>query len=469
MEKFRALPGEARLPLFLYRGLFPAVFTAMLPGFAVRILRRGNYAHKFGQRFGLFAANDRRALEQGGWTWIHAVSVGEMMMAIKLARTLQETYPGPDGVRILLSTTTSTGFAVAREQIARLPAPVELIYYPLDLAGIVRRVLHLVRPARLVLVDKELWPNMVTECYRRSIPISIVNARLSPKSERGFLKWRRWVSPFFAMLENVCVQEPDDIDRWQALGVRREALHCTGSLKFDFAVPEGSRAPEFRALLEPLGIQFDPAEANTAGMPPNAATPVLLGGSTFPGEEAVLGRLLLALRARWPGVRLLVVPRHVERTPEMQTELRAMGLRTVLRSELSPTPRDPLQPKPDVILVNTTGELRDWYAVATLCFIGKSLCAQGGQNPAEPILAGRPVIFGPSMENFAALVHQFLAVKGATQVQNEEELAEAVTKLLADPAIGRAQVRHAAEVLRVHEGAARRTAEQILSQPFEEK
>ncbi len=474
----------ARLPLLVYRGLFPLVFLLMLPGFLLRIIRRGNYRHRFGQRFGRFSADDRRALAPGGWTWIHAVSVGEMMMALRLARALQAARPG---MRLLLSTTTSTGFAVAREQRARLPEPVELIYYPLDLAGIVRRVLDLVRPERLVLVDKELWPNMITECDRRAIPVSIVNARLSPKSERGFLRWRRWVAPFFAMLETVCVQEPEEVDRWSALGVRREALVCTGSIKFDFGTPEGSRAPAFRALLEPLGVRFElgngerNGERNGLPPPPAAATPLLLGGSTFPGEEAALGRVLLELRPRWPGLRLVVVPRHVERTPEVQAALRELGLRTVLRSELVPASGvqtteaaeaaeaaeavDGVRDGPDVLLVDTTGELRDWYAVATVCFVGKSLHARGGQNPAEPILAGRPVVFGPAMENFATLARQLLAADGATQVENEGALAATLEKLLGDPALGRAQVERATGVLRLHEGATRRTAERLLSEP----
>ena len=439
---FRALPVAARLPLRIYRCLFPVAFALMLPGFLARMLRRGNYRHKFGQRLGLYEAADRARLEPGGWTWIHAVSVGEMMMGIKLARTMQAARPG---LRVLISTTTSTGYAVAREQIAKSGGGLELVYYPLDATSMVRRALDVIRPAQIVMVDKELWPNMVAECYRRSIPVSVVNARLSPKSERGFRKWRRWVGPFFSMLERVCVQEPEDAKRWQTLGVRPEALVCTGSLKFDFAVAEAVRGPEFRALLERIGV---PAE-----------TPILLGGSTFPGEEAILGRVTLALRARFPDLFLIVVPRHVERTPEVESDLHALGLTTVLRSDLPASP-----PRPHALIVNTTGELRDWYALASVCFIGKSLTAIGGQNPAEPVLVGRPVVFGPHMENFAALVRQLLDAGGAVQVADEAGLLREAGVLLADPEQGRALVERAQAVLKVHLGANRRTAELLLGQ-----
>ena len=440
METLRTLPAAARLPLRVYRLLFPVAFLFMLPGFLARMLRRGHWRHKFSQRFGLYAPEDRMRLGAGGWTWIHAVSVGEMMMGIQLARTLQAARPG---AKVALSTTTSTGYAVAREQIARGGDALELLYYPLDATGIVRRALDLIRPAQLVMVDKELWPNMVAECHRRGIPVSIVNARLSPRSERGFHKWRRWVGPFFGMLERVCVQEPEDVERWQALGVRREALHCTGSLKFDFAAAEASRAPEFRALLGRIGVP--------------AQTPILLAGSTFPGEEAALGRVLIALRKQQPELFCIVVPRHVERTPEVEADLRALGLNPVLRTALEHLPAG--ASRPDVLIVNTTGELRDWYALASVCFIGKSLTATGGQNPAEPVLAGRPVVFGPHMENFGALVRQFLAVEGAVQVPDEAGLIREVGLLLAEPTRGEALVARARGVLAAHRGANARTVE----------
>lgn len=442
MEISRSLPAAARLPLAVYRLLFPVAFLVMLPGVLARMLRRGNYREKFGQRLGCYAPEDRAQLAAGGWIWIHAVSVGEMMMGLRLARTLRAAEPG---AKILLSTTTSTGYAVARGQIA--DGEMELIYYPLDAAGAVRRVLDLIRPAQLAMVDKELWPNMVTECFRRGIPVSVVNARLSPKSERGFRRWRRWTGPFFAMLERVCVQEPEDVARWEALGVRREALVCTGSLKYDFAEAEAPRAPEFRALLARVGVTGE--------------MPILLGGSTFAGEEAALGRVARALRERFPGLFLIVVPRHVERTPEVAANLKAAGLETVLRSQLPEMP--PGSPRPDALIVDTTGELRDWYALATVCFIGKSLCTHGGQNPAEPVLAGRPVLFGPNMENFEALVRQFLAVGGAVQAADEEGLLREAGALLADPARGDALVAAARAVLRVHVGANRRTAELLLA------
>ncbi len=432
MSHRRGLPEGARLPLAVYRTFFPLVFLLMLPGFLLRMIRRGGYRAQFGQRFGRYDAAVRQRLAAGGWTWIHAVSVGEMMMALKLARAMQEAQPG---IRLLLSTTTSTGYAVARKE---KPEGVELIYYPLDLAGIVCRVLSLLRPERLVLVDKELWPNLVSECYRRGVPVSIVNARISPRSERRIRKARRWVAPFYGLLERVCLQDATDRSRWEAVGVRPEALRLTGSLKFD-----QTGAVADAAALEPMRRVMDAVGA--------AGRPVLLGGSTFPGEEALLGRALLALRERWPELFLILVPRHVERTPEAVSALEGLGLRVQLRSE----PVREGGARPDVLVVDTTGELARWYAMATVCFIGKSMGPEwkGGQNPAEPLFAGKPVVFGPEMQNFEPLVTQLLAAEGAVKVAGEAALCAAVERLLTEADLRERQVRAGREVLAGHCGA----------------
>lgn len=417
----------------------------MLPGFALRIFRRGNYRHKFGQRFGIFSERTARRLAPGGWIWIHAVSVGEMMVGLKLAQTALSSSPGE---RVLLSTTTSTGFALARDFLkAPSRAGVELIYFPLDLRVIVRRVLDLVRPSQLILVDKELWPNLVAECYQRQIPVSITNARLSPKSERGFLKWKRWVGPFFGMLDHVCVQEAEDIEQWHRLGVRLEALHHTGSLKFDYAPAASSRRAEFQRLLASVGVSCE--------------APILLGGSTFPGEEALLVKALLELREEFKDLFLVLVPRHVERTRDVEILLREMGVTYALRSTLEGR-TEPITAWPEVLVVNTTGELRDWYSVATVCVIGKSFTADGGQNPSEPILAGRPLICGPRMQNFRQLVEKLVAAHGAIQVPDGDALTDAVAELLRSPAARDQLVANGRAVFAPHEGAYARTVAILL-------
>jgi 3-deoxy-D-manno-octulosonic-acid transferase len=230
-------------------------------------------------------------------------------------------------------------------------------------------------------------------------------------------------------------------------------------------------------LLGRIGVtrESGPDEPGEDGQASGGGTPILLGGSTFPGEEAILGRVFLKLREQRPDLFLIIAPRHVERTPEVEATLREIGLRPLLRSTLdarNPAPGQPGQPstgsgllqpaRPDVLIINTTGELPQWYRLATVCFVGKSLTAIGGQNPAEPLLAGRPVCFGPHMENFGALARQLLDAQAAIQVRDETALAEAVDCLLSNPVSRTALVDRARVLLRTHEGANRRTAAVLL-------
>ncbi len=271
-----------------------------------------------------------------------------------------------------------------------------------------------------------------------------MNARLSPRSESRFRAARLITAPIFNQLDVICVQEPEDVARWQSLGVARERIVRTGSIKFDDADSATREPRDFRPILEALGV---PTHA-----------PILLGASTHKGEEAALGRVYKALKTDFPNLLLLSVPRHVERSAEVKSDLEALGLRVQLRSESAGATQSP-----DVLLVNTTGELRDWYACATVVFVGKSLLAKGGQNPAEPIVAGRATIFGPNMQNFALLVQGLLRHEGAVTVPDEAALPAAVARLLRDPAERERLVRNGQSVLASHRGATDRTCEVLAT------
>ena len=419
----------------LYNLLFPLALLLFLPGYALKMFRRGNYREKFGQRLGLYDRETRRALSAGRHTWVHAVSVGEVMLALKLVATMKQREPA---LRAALTTTTTTGFALARRQA---PDWMEVIYTPLDFWPVMRRAFALIRPVRIILVEAEVWPNLTAIAHRRKIPLALVNARLSPRSERRFQKFKALVRPYFQKLDLVCVQEPEDVARWESLGVSRTRIQPVGSIKFD---PENvePRPEQPRAVLETLGI--DPVR------------PILLGGSTHPGEEEILARVFQQLRGEFPSLFLIIAPRHVERAREIANRLRELGLPPIFRSDVGAAPA-----APDCLLLDTTGELRDWYSVATLVFVGKSLTARGGQNPVEAIVANRPVIFGPHMENFARLAHSLVAAGGALQPNDEIGLTTAASGLLRDSAERARLVRNARGVLDPHRGATRRTAELV--------
>lgn len=420
-----------------YNLLFPVGLLFFLPSYLLKMRRRGNYRQNFGQRFGFYDREVRDRLSQRQRTWIHAVSVGEVAVALKLAVALRDRDPA---FTCALTTTTTTGYAFARQGGHDW---IEVLYNPLDYWLIVRRAFAAIRPSRIVLVEAEVWPNLAATAKARRLPLALVNARLSPRSERRFGRFRRFVAPTFRCLDLVCVQEARDIVRWESLGVRREVIHEVGSIKYDPSQTEADLTTPLRIL------------ANLGVVP---GRPILLGGSTHPGEEEILGATFLRARAEFPDLFLILAPRHAERTAEVRAVLEGAGLRVALRSHSE----DASGGSPDCLLLDTTGELRHWYAVATAVFIGKSLTTNGGQNPVEPIMAGAPVVFGPHMENFSSLARALVQADGAIEVRDADALALRLAELLRQPERRRALVRHAERLLAQHRGATRRTAELLL-------
>jgi 3-deoxy-D-manno-octulosonic-acid transferase len=420
---------------FIYNLLWPIGLIFFLPGYLVKMVRRGNYRAKFGQRLGWYGSELCRQLARRRPTWLHAVSVGEVGIALKLATEMRTLQPD---LNCVLTTTTTTGFAFARKNA---PPWIKVMYNPLDFWPIMRRAFAVLNPARIVLVEAEVWPNLAAEAHARKIPIVLANARLSPRSERRFRRFRRFVAPTFGLLDLVCVQEPGDVERWAELGVDRSRIHCTGSIKFD-----------------PGNVSVDPTLARSVvqEMEIGADRPILLGGSTHPGEEEILARIFVELHSQFPELFLVVAPRHAERGREVHRVLKELGLRVVLRSQPASNTGC------DCLVLDSTGELRNWYAVATIVFVGKSLAAHGGQNPAEAIAAGKPVLFGPHMENFAVLARSLVDQGGAVQVRDEVELKEEVLSLLQDANRREKMSRNARDVLEKHRCATARTAKLIL-------
>lgn len=425
---------------FLYNVVFPMAVLLMLPSFLLRMIRRGKYRHKFGQRFGIYSPGVREKIAGTGRVWLHAVSVGEVNIALKLIQALRDADPS---LVFILSTTTSTGFKLAA---SRKSPWLEPIYNPLDFLPVVRRVMQTIRPRALILVEAEVWPNVVCEARRLGAKAVLVNARLSPRSEKRFRAARMIAAPLFNQLDALYLQEPEDIARWTALGVRQDKLHVTGSIKFDDSAAAARPIRNFRPVLDALGVPVD--------------APVLLGGSTFEGEEEILARVFLQLRKSRPDLFLILVPRHHERGDAVARQMERLGLKVARRTQSEQRTR------PDVLLVDTTGELVSWYLCATVVFMGKSLCGRGGQNPAEPLAAGVPVVFGPHMRNFASLVQGLLRNQAAMEISDEATLQVAVESLLSSPEKRNAMVRRGVKCLEIHRGATDRTVSLLRENAF---
>lgn len=428
----------------LYNLLFFLGFVLLSPYYLWRMCRRGGYAKDFGQRFACYKPAVRAALAKGNAIWIHSVSVGEKNAVALVIQRLRERFPESP---VVWSTTTSTGYAGIQEFESQ---GITRIYYPLDFPPIVRRALALIRPRALILVESEIWPNMIRILSRRNIPVALINARISRRSHRRYLKLGRLARETFGQLRLVAAQEPEHVERLAALGVAKERIHPVGSLKFDAAIPKpGAAKFDPWEVLAPLGVRRD--------------QPILFGGSTWPGEERVLFDLLHELKPEFPGLFLVVVPRHFERAKEIVQEAKQKQVKFVLRTEMEAgrgaKAPPPLNDKTECLIVNTTGELSTFYEVATAVFVGKSLFEKEKslQNPIEPAALGKAVIVGPHIESFEAIVQKFLMADAMIQVRDAAELKSEVRRLLREPDHRNRLGRSAQRVVEQNRGAVERT------------
>jgi len=425
----------------LYNILFTVFFALSSPYYFVRMRRRGHWRKGFPERFGKYNTKLKQAITNRQVLWIHAISVGEVNVCTQLIRALEPRLPN---LKMVVSTTTTTGMA---ELHRKLPTHISKIYYPIDQRACVARALNTVRPEAIVLIEAEIWPNFLWRAYDHGWPVFLVNARLSDRSYRGYKRFAFLFKPLFALFTGVGAQNEADAAKLRELGCRPEAIRIVGSLKFDAAKLDERRLLNVPALLRQLAV------------PPAAR--ILVGGSTHPGEEAILAEQFLRLRARFPDLFLVLVPRHFERSQEAGRELTARGVKFAFRSEILSHSR--FRPgEIDCLLVNTTGELKYFYEQATVIFVGKSLTAQGGQNPIEPGALGKPMVFGPNMQNFAEIVRSFVAQDGAVQARDAAELEKVLGELLAD-GLRRDQLgRNALKVVHENLGAIDRTVDMIV-------
>ncbi|MCX7590754.1 MAG: 3-deoxy-D-manno-octulosonic acid transferase, partial [Kiritimatiellae bacterium] len=277
--------------------------------------RRGGYGRGFWQRFGFYdRGTHKKLLASSGRIWIHAVSVGEILVALRFVDELRKGRGCPGFV---VSTTTSTGYALARKLMH--PDDV-LVYFPLDFPVVLRRVLPVLNPRALVLTECEIWPNLIRLLKQRKVPIVLINGRISRSSYRGYEKIRLFLTPILRWVDLFLVQTDADRERLISLGAEPGKVVVTGSAKYDEVRADVDGEQMARSLIEAAGI--------------GSNDPILLGGSTWPGEETVLMETQRRLRARWPNLRLILVPRHVERADKIAREIRARGLNCVKRSAL---------------------------------------------------------------------------------------------------------------------------------------
>ena len=427
------------MKLLLYNLLFPIAFLLYLPAFIVKLVRRGGFAHHFWERFALYSREQRRALQgAGGPVWVHAVSVGEVVAATGFIRCWQERDPG---LRFVLSTTTATGYATARKKLSG-DADTVLIYYPVDFYFPVARALRLIKPRMLVIFEVEYWPNLVYMAARQGIPVALVNGRMSDRSAAGYAKHRWFFADLFAKFAMMCVQSEADAERVTRVVGDAVPVHVCNTMKFD-QVPDTDAAGDEKQRL--LGTVFGAGERT-----------VWTAGSTHAGEEELVADVFAALKDADPTLKLVLVPRHHERTPEAEAALTKRGLsyRLLRPPEGVPPPSEAV----DVLLVNTTGELMDFYSLSDVVFVGKSLAGnEGGHNIIEPAIFGKPILHGAHMENFRFVAGIFHEHEAAIELEDDASLEPALRRLLQDDALRRDLGARARRVVDQYRGAIDRT------------
>jgi len=395
--------AECLAVFWLYRILFPLALLLALPAYLRRAWGRGGLREKFSERLGAHPTQSRVG-RSGPLIWLQAVSVGEVLA---IAPFLEELHQA--GVLVYLTTTTSTGYAIASARYASWVVGVG--YFPVDVWPVSARAWRRIDPDMVILTEGERWPEHLQQAKRRGVPVIAINARLSDRSFRRMNRFRPAARLMLDGVDRWLCGSAQDAARLRELGVAEAALLTTGNLKFDVAIPR---------LLETdlVGLRRE------LGLPDGL---VLLGSSTWPGEEAAMLEVLKVTRARGLSSSLLLVPRHAERRGEIERLLVKSGLRFHFRSH------GPALSEVDVSVADTTGELRRLTQVADLVFVGKSLPPHTeGQTPLEAAALGRALVLGPGMTNFRVIARELVEAGAAVRVESADQLVTTVVALLSE-------------------------------------
>jgi 3-deoxy-D-manno-octulosonic-acid transferase len=415
--------------IWIYRLLFPFFLVVMAPRYLLRMRRRGGYARGFGNRFGLMPPIPPRR-EGVGRVWLQAVSVGEMLAIEPILGALMS-----DGVEVVLTTTTSTGYRVATDR--HLPSVCAVAYFPIDWAPFSSRAWARIDPDLAIIAEGERWPEHMHQARSRGVRVLCINARISDRSFRRLSRFPPAASFVLGGIDRLLASSAHDAESFRRLGYPADRLSVTGNIKLDVKIPILGEAERARLRIA-LGL--------------GVAGPVVLGSSTWPGEEEALVRALKECRAQGADFRLLIVPRHAERRMEIEKLLLASGLSHHLRS------RGEAPGPVDVAVADTTGELRSLAQLADVVFVGKSLAPHAeGQTPVEAAILGKPILMGPGMSNFRAISGELLGCGAAATVADPAALAGELALLVRDPARRAAMASAAAAWSGENGGALERT------------
>ncbi len=430
--------------IFFYNLALLTALIASAPWWLWRLATTHKYREGLRERMGRVPARLRRDSDLGAECpiiWLHAVSVGEVLAVTGLVKTLDARLPD---VLIAISTTTRTGQALARERFGAN----RVFYCPLDLPWAVGAYLNALKPRLLILAETEFWPNLLRGCFRRGIPVAVVNARISNRSWPRYRKLRTLWKPILGKLSRVLAQSETDAERLRAIGCRPGIVSVAGNMKFDVRVAQEADATRLLKSLSPA-LRF------------------VVAGSTLEGEEAAVLDAWPQLLFDDPQLAMVLAPRHPERFAAVAALLERSGNAWVRRSQWTANPAKPLRPG-TIVLLDTIGELASVYSLAAAAFVGGSLAPSGGHNPLEPAQFGVPIVMGPHYANFTAITESLLE-RDALRIATKEDLAAVLVELLSDRNSAEAMGARAREVFEQQAGATERCViairEMLAAQP----
>ena len=406
--------------------------VAALPNLLWRCLHGATYLQDFSERFGV---RPLEPVEFDGCLWFHAASVGEVQGLQPIIAALHDRFPSRP---VVLSTFTPTGKAMAQ---ALVPQAGRIFLLPFDLPWIVGKTVRRLRPSALIVQETELWPNLFRCLGRLQVPIVVVNGRLSSRSFQRYGLIRPFTRRVLGNVSLVLAQSDTSAQRFQCLGVPARKVRTVGNTNID------------RALKQAQSVPPHPMAPSLAGRR------VLVAGSTHEGEEAILVSVLQRLREAFPDLCLILAPRHLERVESIVRHVGATGLSVIQRSQYS----GETEVCPDVIVLDTLGELVSLYKLCAVAYVGGSLVPVGGHNILEPVMLGKPLLFGPHMHHFPELARILLNSDGAIQVRDEADLHAQAARLLANPSLGADIGRRARQALDSNGGALQRTCHALAA------
>ena len=422
----------------LYNILLTLLLVLASPYLLFRSLFQEKFRGALAQRLGFYQSPSfQRPI------WVHAASVGEVFCSIPLLKKIKKEFPLS---KIVLTTITSTGNEAAK---TRVPEADRVLFFPIDHPLIIQRAIKKIQPGILLIAETELWPNLLRSCGEKGIPVALFNGRISPRSFRRYLRFKFFFKECLKYISLFLMQTEEDRKRILEIGAESQKTRTVGNLKFDQTFP-------------PFTPETLTRTARTLGL--HGTEKILIAGSTHSGEEEILVSLYKALKEMNPTLVLILAPRHLERLEEVEGILRRESVAWSRKTTLSQDAGRSDQKHPEVILLDTMGELMGIYGLGTLVFVGGSLVPVGGHNPLEPLFFEKCVLFGPHMFNFLEISIRLMEERGAIQVSGKEDLFSQVKRLLFDEAARKEVGRKGHQFLQKHQGATERMFEEI--RPF---